>query len=165
MLTRLGAGSGILQGFSLWLHFPQIVEGWNQSFVGCESHRGHLMVVPDVQGCGWWLGGVAPDAGGSPSGWQELLVELAGQLLGDLSAVGPAQSAHLVDLTMTVDGLPFVGPLPGSSRRWVMSGMGARDWSWGPALGDGVAQSLLGLDDELTRQLARLRPSHRLAAS
>lgn len=136
---------------------------WNQALVGVEAYRGHLMVGTGQQG--WWLSGLSP-----ASGWEALtdsdqldlglvaqLKGLAGALMTDFCE---CQEERLETRTFTfsADGLPLVGPLPGSSRTWVMAGMGSRSWSLGPGLGEWVARAILGEDTPLTG-LTCLRPS------
>lgn len=149
--------SRLFPGLGMLLHFPHLQGIWNRALVGVESYRGHLMVAPHPEG-GWWLAGMAPEADASPERLQRLLVQLASAILPDLEGQVP-QSARILQHTLTADGLPLAGPLPGCSRRWLVAGLGSRSWSWGPALGEQVALSLLGQPSPLLSSLSCLRPS------
>jgi glycine/D-amino acid oxidase-like deaminating enzyme len=46
--------------------------------------------------------------------------------------------------THSCDGLPLVGPLPGTTRRLVCTGFGGNDWGLGPACAELVVEGLLG---------------------
>ena len=50
--------------------------------------------------------------------------------------------------THTCDGLPFVGPLPGSARQMVCTGWNSRPWAMAIALGELVAAGILDEDTE-----------------
>ncbi len=115
---------------------------------------------------GWLLSGLSP-----ASGWEALcdskevdlaLVErlqaLLSGLLSDLP-VGNVQEAWSTISTWSADGLPLVGPLPGSSRTWILAGFSTRSWSLGPAIGESVSKIVLGDGCPLLAQLPCLRPS------
>ena len=143
-------------------------EPWNEALVGIESHRGHLVIRPDTRR-GWLIAGMAPESDGhaGPEYVDPRLVEvlstLSGERLSCLEGVITSEPRAVV-YTCTADGLPAVGPLPGSARNWLMAGFAGRSWSLGPALGEQVALALLGEPTPHLAALPCLRPARWLSA-
>jgi glycine/D-amino acid oxidase-like deaminating enzyme len=139
-----------------------VPEPWNESLVGIESHRGHLMMARHPQR-GWQISGFSPEGdslaadGQADPGLIERLAHLAGQQITCLEGGITSQSRALRYLC-SADGLPVVGPLPGG-KTWLMTAFASREWSLGPALGEQVALALLGQPAPLLTALPCLRPS------
>lgn len=70
-----------------------------------------------------------------------LLDHLAGQVAADWA---PAVEEHIFVVEESCDGLPIVGPLPGSARTVVCAGMGVAEATWAPACAAAVVAGLLG---------------------
>lgn len=144
--------------------FEAVREPWNAALAALECYRGHLMLTPEENGA-WLLAGSNPGAG-----WEshtserlvdpdlaETLQQLAGTLLPCLREANPARSWAILS-SWTADGLPLVGPMPGSHRLWVSAGYGSRSWTFGPALGEQIGCALLGRSATLLEALPQLRP-------
>lgn len=80
--------------------------------------------------------------------FQRFLQELAARRFPEIARVDIVNRWAEVH-TYTVDGLPLVGALPGTSRVLVASGFAARSWSLGAAAGRAVARIVGGEAPEL----------------
>lgn len=139
---------------------------WNPALAAVESYRGHLMFRPGSTPDEWIVGGLNPGASWEAHTAEQsvdaaltgMIHKLAVRLVPSLGDQEP-EAAYPLIYTYTADGLPLVGPLPGSQRTWLLAGLASRSWSLGPALGQQVAHALLQQPHDLLTSLPQLRPT------
>jgi glycine/D-amino acid oxidase-like deaminating enzyme len=142
------------------------VDAWNPALAAVESYRGHLMFRPGNTPDEWLVGGLNPGASWEAHTAEQrvdealsaMIHKLAVHLVPSLGDQHP-QAAYPLIYTYTADGLPLVGPLPGSQRTWLLAGLASRSWTLGPALGEQVARALLQQPHDLLMSLPQLRPA------
>lgn len=148
------------------LRYSATGEPWNQGLAALESYRGHLMGRPGAAAEEWVIGGFNPGASWEAHTAEQtldtaltgMIHKLTGHLLPALSAHEPEATCPLI-YSFSADGLPLVGPLPGSQRTWLVAGFAGRSWSLGPAIGEEVARALLQQPHDLLNSLPQFRPA------